>query len=350
MPSLLRPTKDPEIVALGVLALRSFARGTSPATPFEVDITRTLKDLGVSPVIARKLVANFDKRSPSVRRRVFGPLGLSDAQLPANIQRGSKVPDPLARRAVLTPGVLPLPKIFGDGGIQLPGEQILAPERYDIRFQGMHCVDETGPDFIGSDEIYIITSAVHIKPDGTNVITTVRHPLTQDGASTYGNVDSHETRIGPVASCWSAKVADTSEGMSISTVVMEHDEGDPNAYHDQVDAVVKLAIGIVTYLYPPAGAFLALIEASGLITDFFNWILGTGDDEIGTVTTILKLSELEIYSRTRLADFSPLRDGQHVSTGLRHHFLAPVNDNDYFVGFRVTRDPVAPLFPLPPVD
>jgi hypothetical protein len=277
MPRFNRPTNDPEIVALGILALRSYARGAPSETQFEEEISSTLRDLDVSPAMAARLVANFDRIRPSVRQRVFGPLGLSDAQIPANITRGSRTPNPLAQRQILRPGVLaltvrhaianggaPVPVAGGGGPAFDPAfggavgigaipaeEQILAPERYTISYQGMHCVDETGIDFIGSDEIYILTSAVHIKPDGKNVVRTERHPLRENGAGTYGDVDSHETRIGPVASCWSALVDDIDQGMSLTTVVMEHDHGDPDAYRDEVDAAVKLSIAAFTLFPPP---------------------------------------------------------------------------------------------------
>ena len=377
MPRFNRPTRNPEIVALGVLALRSYAQNRRPETQFEAAISRTLKDLDVLPAVAARLVTNFDRIRPSVRHRVFGPLGSSDAQIPADVARGSRTPNPPDPRQLLRPGVLaltarhtvanggaPVP-VAGDGGPAtkpalggavgvgaIPAEeQILAPERYSISYQGLHCVDETGVDFLGSDEIYVITSAVHIQPDGTNVVRTERHPLRENGAGTYGDVDSHETRIGPVASCWSALVDDTDQGMSLTTVVMEHDQGDPDAYRDEVDAAVKLAVGLSIYLFPAGGAILALIEASGLITDFFNSLLGTGDDEIGTVTIVLgSLSELENYSRTRLSSFHTVQGGQQINTNLTNHFLAPVSQNDYVVAYRVTRFPKAPVFPPRPID
>jgi hypothetical protein len=135
--------------------------------------------------------------------------------------------------------------------------------------------------------------------------------------------------------------------MSLTTTVFDHDEGDPDAYRGEVDAAVKVAIAIATYLYPPAGALLALIEASGLITDFFNWLLGTGDDEVGTSTVVLEMADLENYSRSRTTNYA--RPGRKA-TGLNYHFLGTVNDNDYAVAYQVQRNPRAPLFPQGPVE
>jgi len=368
MAPLNRPTRDPEVVALGILALRSYAAGTPSETQFVQEISNTLRDLDVSTATAARLIANFDEISPSIRRQEFGSLGLSDAELPANVNPGSRTSNALARREVLRPGaVAPLGAaidVDGAAGVSAAdvsaagisadgigeagdGDLILAPERFTISYQGMHCVDETGADFLGSDEIYILTSAVHINPNGTNVVRTERHPLNGNSAGVYGDVDSHETRIGPVASCWSARVDDMQQGMSLTTVVMEHDQGDPDAFRDEVDSAVKLAIAAATYFFPPGGALLALVEASGLITDIFNWLLGTGDDEVGTVTVVLEsLDDLETFSRTRRSSLRVVQDGKQVNTNLPNHFLAPVSSNDYFVGYVVTRDPEAPFLPI----
>ena len=260
-------------MALGVIALRTYANGATAQTEFETEITKQLKTLKVSKATAKNLVSNFDKINPKIRRRVFGPLGLSTAQIPKNLAKGSKGSSSLANLEVAKPGFVMHHVISGvfekpEAEEQKAVKPIPAARRYTINYQGMHCVDETGLDSLGSDEIYIITSAVHITPDGTNVVRTERHPINGNSSGTYGDVDSHETRIGPVAACWSTKVEETTQGMSLTTVVMEHDLGDPDAYRDEVDASVKLAIALATYLFPPAGAILALVEASGLITDF----------------------------------------------------------------------------------
>ena len=88
---------------------------------------------------------------------------------------------------------------WGDGGVFDPG----TPHPgllYTIRFKGIHCKDETHHTDIGSDEIYVVTSVVFIGSDGENHARTEHHPFGQDY---YGGVDTNETRIGPVAACWS---------------------------------------------------------------------------------------------------------------------------------------------------
>lgn len=208
----------------------------------------------------------------------------------------------------------------------------------------MHCIDETHCDWMGSDEVDVITSAVHISRGGANnIVRTERMPLQAGQSGTYGGVDSHDTRIGPPGGS-----VERGRGRRPARHVADHGLlrarlRQPGPFREEADAAVKLAIAIATYLYPPAGAILALIEASGLVTDFFNWILSTGDDEIGTNVTVLEFEDLENYSRTRQTDYRESRTSAR-GTGLMYHFLGSVNDNDYLAAYIVTRNPSAPLF------
>jgi hypothetical protein len=333
-------------MALAVLALRQYAQGGAPAAPFQATTNQALKDLGVKPAVARRLVDNYDKISAKTRKRFIGPLGLPGAKPPQTVAK--RDPKALVPQAVSLPGVLVQKKklkLLQDAAAGVG--QVLAPNSYGIHFKGMHCVDETHADALGSDKVYIITSALNIKPDGTNVLTTLRHPLVQGIPQMYEDVDSHETRVGPVASCWNANVPDIDGGVSVTTAFFEHDFGDPDHYRDEIEALVVLAISIAILLFPGATKILLLIQASGLVTDFFNWLLDTGDDEIGTTTTVLEEADLEVYSRTRLTELS-LPDKK--KTGLKNHYVASVNDRDYFAAFEVTRKPKADFLPGPVVE
>ena len=105
----------------------------------------------------------------------------------------------------------------------------------------------------------------------------------------YGDVDSGEERVGPVAACW----FNNADVVSLTVVVFEHDEGDPDAYKDEVDAFVKAAIAVLSYFYP-ALAWLELL--SGQIAGTINWVLGTGDDPVETQTVVLPRALLELYA------------------------------------------------------
>lgn len=336
----LRRPRDPEALTHTVLALREIAGGGSGRTPFETGLVQVIKGLGLTKASAKNLVGNFDRIRPKDRERLLGRQGLANARPPQRVS-------PRNLATATTQGVSQ-PGLLRDRGGLAIGDQVPAPVRYGVRYQGMHCVDETHADWAGSDTIYIITSAAHIKPEGTNVVNTVRHPIDEPGKDKkYHDVDSGETRRGPVASCWSQLVADTDGGVSITTAVFEADKGDPDYYRDQVDKTVKLALAIVTYLYPGLGGIAALIAKSGLLTDFFNWLLSTGDDLIGEQTVVLRMEDLEDYGRSRVDP--TYAQGSWLKFNLPYHFVASVNSNDYFAAFTVKRDPDAP-YPDPVVE
>jgi len=346
----LRAPRDPEAVALAALALRNYVTPVAKPTKFEKDTAAALKKLGLTKTVAKSMVANFDRIRPSYRERYLGTLGVAKT-MPRKAVRPRDLNEVTTNHVVIPQ--LSLLRRFRPfpGQPQLPGgPAVLAPIDYTITYEGMHCIDETHYDWAGSDEIYIVTSAVHITRQGANVIRTERHPITNGKSGEYGNVDSHDTRIGPRAACWNGVVADVQLGMSLTTVVFEHDYGDPDALRREVNASVILAIAIATIIFPAAGAILALISASGLVTDFFNWLLQTGDDEIGTVTHVLELSDLEEYARSRTTNYTENPGAGGKQTGLMYHFKASVNDNDYVAAYQVQRNPFAAPFPQGPVD
>lgn len=338
--SLTAP-RDPEALGLGILALRNLAAPVAAPSDFETQTLKSLKKLGVTKTVAKRILDNYDKIRPTDKTRFLGPIGV--ATTPPRTIRKRPTAALVADRVVIPRTILR--ERFGPV-VTAPipsGPAILAPIDYTVTYEGMHCIDETHYDWMGSDEIYVMTSTVHITRNGANVVRTERMPFQAGTSGTYPDVDSHETKIGPRAAAWNGVVTEVQLGMSITTVFFEHDFGDPDHFREEVDAGVKLAIAIAAYLYPPAGAILALIEASGLVTDFFNWILGTGDDEIGTNVTVLEFEDLENFSRTRKTDYREPRSSSRT-TGLKYHFLGSVNDNDYVAAYTVSRNPPAPLY------
>jgi hypothetical protein len=200
----------------------------------------------------------------------------------------------------------------------------------------MFCAAETDWDGASnSDEIYIISSAVHIAPDGANVIRTERHPVDR---SHYEDVDNREARLGPVAATWRG-----TEDVSLTVVVFEHDYGDPNKYRDEVNTFVKGAIAILSKWYPPAIVLEALSET---ITDGLNWLLDTGDDLIETKTVLLPQSRMEEFAGiSQSFYFHPPGSQTPQTTDLMNHFLT-VHKGDgatYLCGFDIAREPPLPI-------
>ncbi len=215
---------------------------------------------------------------------------------------------------------------------------------YTIRYNGLWCQEESTWDrFSGSDEIYLITSAVHIDPDGSNIVRTERHPVS--GSDTwYGDVDSGEERVGPVAACW----FNNADAVSLTVVVVEHDEGDPDAYKDEIDTWVKAAIAVLITKFPEL-AWLELL--SGQITDTINWVLDTGDDPVETQTVVLPRALLELYAsqwpaphygtRTDSGGIFWFSTTVPLTTNFMQHFITTHNGGGatYVGGFEILREP-----------
>jgi hypothetical protein len=204
------------------------------------------------------------------------------------------------------------------------------PIIYTINYRGLWCEEETTWDWASwADEIYLITSAVTIE-NGQNIVRTERHPVAES-ETWYSDVDSDEARLGPVAACWQGN----SDPVSLTVVVMEHDEGDPDAFKEEIDAAVKAAIAVASYFYPPA-AWAALLESQ--IADAINWLLDTADDPIETQTVVNPRGLLDLYASQNRATY--LGEGQQ-NTGLEYHFMTTHNGggSTYIAGFEVLRDP-----------
>ena len=242
----------------------------------------------------------------------------------------------LERNSLVTSDTQQLPETEGVAVDPLP------PGTHTIRYRGFHSAQDSFDRFNTSDEIYIITSAVHIDTDGQNIVRTVRHPVS-DTMQRYGDVDTDETRLGPIAACWLGSTV----VMSLTVIVFENDDGDPDAYREEVHNLVVVALLIASYLWPGVSALLTLEAFSEFLTDFFNWFLASADDELGTETQILTRGQLDFYSRSSLDEYVGSRLVSYVPpeyedflTGLHYHFLTNHQSGaHYVVGFDVTRNP-----------
>jgi hypothetical protein len=339
----LFPPKDPSFFGQVIAALRLVAQERPPKNGVEKSVLEALTAQNVKASVAKKLLGTLNAVPADDRARFLGTVvdptfSIAEAVLE----------HPTASAGGTTTA-------FHNAASSVVGNMDLAaepdhPVRYTIRYVGLFCQEETnGP---GSDEIYAITSAIHIR-DGINIPTdAVRHPLNYPG-NYYENIDSADSRVGPVASAWH----DNADPVSLVVVVMEHDEGDPNAYRDEIDAAVKAAIAVATRLYPPL-AVLALVEKQ--IVDLINWLVDTDDDLISTETLVLSRADLDNYSKQSRTYYMGTKTtisgfglGTSITvtpltTQLFQHFVTKHNGEGakYVVGFDVLREPPLDSSPI----
>ena len=184
-----------------------------------------------------------------------------------------------------------------------------------IHYTGLHAFGETDYDQgSSSDEPYVIISVS--TPNWTDTKTT----------RVYSDVDGGEARP-DVLEVYRGKPY----GINVASVVMEHDEGDPDRYKKEVQDVVMgvhkagtLALGLIPVVGPAiaavAGPALGALMPSigGAINDLFDW----GDDRIGGAKTTLSARQMVLLAaRTQQSSFkgigfkveSPLVSGSGAS-------------------------------------
>lgn len=345
---LTRP-QNPEVLGRVIAALRVYSGQREPKNDAERVIYERLSTLEASTDAARRMVSTLDAMSATTRRNLLGEIAepnfvpsetVAPTKLDVTFTRDTTdrvIANTLGTRVEGRESPLgESPETMGEG----PRPELV----YTIRYNGLWCQEESTWDrFSGSDEIYLITSAVHIDPNGSNIVRTERHPVA--GSDTwYEDVDSGEERVGPVAACW----FNNADVVSLTVVVFEHDEGDPDAYKDEVDALVKAIIAVLSYFYP-ALAWLELV--SGQIAGAINWVLGTGDDPVETQTVVLPRALLELYAsqwpaphygtRTDSGGIFGFSTTVPFTTNFMQHFITTHNGGGatYVGGFEILREP-----------
>jgi hypothetical protein len=185
-----------------------------------------------------------------------------------------------------------------------------------VRYSGLHCFGETDEDQLSSaDEPYVIFGVVSIAPG--------EHPPIR--TQVYEGVDERES-LGDDIEIYRG----LPYGVMVSSILMEHDFGNPDEYRDAVkDSVAAASAAVVAVLavVPYAGPALSLVAAAALakggaaIVDAINNLLNTGDDAIGQVQLVITPKEMIKLTRAQPQNFdgilwhldSPLISGDGAS-------------------------------------
>ena len=340
---LSRP-KDPVALASFAAALRAYLSPTAPKGGFKARVRTSMNAAKVDKKAARRMLDRFEGIRPSIRTDVLGAMG--NASWTPPVKREGLIVKPSATPIVMSLGVFNRIQPFdGSAGILDPSQPRPAqPPTYTIRYRGFHCASESNWDQgTPSDEVYVVTSAVHINPDGTNTVRSEKHPV---NASEYGNVDNRDTRLGPIAACWQGQA----DPVSLIVTAFEHDQGDPDEYKDEINAAIVTALAIASIWFPGARLILALEFAKGWIAEVFNWFLGTGDDQIDEPqTVILPHLLMDAYGskRYRVYEYQVVVFGQTVKTvytELKYMFATTHKGSgaEYVFGFDIQRNPAFP--------
>jgi hypothetical protein len=186
-----------------------------------------------------------------------------------------------------------------------------------VRYSGLHCFGETADQFPSTaDEPYVIFGVV-------SVAAPAEHPPIR--TQVYEDVDAKESRGDDIEIYRGLPY-----GLIVSSILMEHDFGNPDEYRDAVKGSVAAASAAVVAALanvPYAGPALSLVAGAALakgaeaIVDAINKLLDTGDDLIGQVQLVITPKEMIKLTRAQPQNFdgilwhldSPLISGDGAS-------------------------------------
>jgi len=180
-----------------------------------------------------------------------------------------------------------------------------------LQYKGLFCFGETDWDRGSSaDEPYAIFGVVPAPPyQPSEVITQI-----------YDDVDAGDSR---------PDIMELYRGLPIGAVVvtrlMESDDGDPNKYREQVkvftDWLGKKAKEACTgEVGPTAGKICEVVwkEAKEKLEEWFNDLIGSGDDELGIQHRIFTAKEMVTLASTPRKNF----------WGIEYHLESELFDRD----------------------
>ncbi|SRR6266542_937158 len=282
---VLTPIEDPTIAALATSLLARFAANVPDKTTLDEQLERALAGKQEARGLAAKMVQNFKDIPVEKRRAVFGNGGevafdrqsIEALATRTNNDRTWSELSTLGRRFVVPRTILrEAPAAFGnDNEVFVP--PLNPDQQFLLTYKGLYCKSETSWDGLtDSDEIYLTTTAISIDDQGNNVVRTEKHPITQDH---YNDVDTGESRSGPVAAVWQGK----EQTMSLIVHCREQDYGDPNKFKSEIETAVNAAVVAAqsSGLDPLSARFLSWVGTWAI-----NYLLDTGDDNIDTNTHI----------------------------------------------------------------
>ena len=327
-----RNTLNPLATAMAIDLIHGYAEGVEPETRTERAVHNVLKRKDPQRKISRRMTANFAAVPQKIKTQTFGDIA------PGRLRRASDAEVTIA----FSQNILPVS--FRDD-VHPPEEpNYPAQTVFTVSYTGLYCKDGTGDRgiFGSRDEPYVISSAVHVDENGENIVRSELHPV-GDNDKRYGGMEDGKWRSGPIAACW----VGTAKEVSIVTVVMEHDEGDPDAYREEVEAVIEVAAAIAAANGIPVPDAVKSLVASIII-----WVIGSSDDEVGTETIVLNPRWLKLSAPAIKPTFSesrtvlrPVGFMQFIEetvtdqTDIPYSFISRHDDDgEYVVCYRITAD------------
>ena len=279
-------------------------RGTETAE--DRRLAQAIKDAGAGELIQRAVQAH-NEIPLELKRRAFSPRLLSrPLEEPITEEETATIVHRAATLVnvnvnTLTPGRLAAdPKDRGNCCCpeveppRQPDPPKPPPNQYELTFAKLYCVDESNPEFWGSDEPYVVFGAIteEMAESGTSA-QAFASPV-------YDEVDDGETR--PSGGDQNLRIFGFTGPRPIASSVLvtatcfEHDLGDVSATTDAVRAALTAVATKAAAAGGLAGWIVAGVAVVGIGVSYLVDLIGA-DDKIGR-SLAMSLTEADADART----------------------------------------------------
>jgi hypothetical protein len=177
-----------------------------------------------------------------------------------------------------------------------------------LRYRGLYCFGETD-ELSSADEPYVVLGTTPVPGAGNSPPVSIRSPI-------YDDVDSGDERPDDIQIYFGNPY-----GLAVGVALIEHDEGDPDAYVGLIKAGVDLAGKGVSaacgaLFGPEAAPTCESIwkEVAPKIVSTVNDIIGSDDDLIGKTTVQITAKQMVQMARRPWERFWGIR--YHLETEL----------------------------------
>jgi hypothetical protein len=277
-------------------------------TDLERRLSRALKEIPDSQELLKRTLNVHREIPPEIRRRAFSlrfddrprDQGISDEEMGEIVDRANAFENrPVATLATVAAARHPKPKHEGcccptDEPPRDPPPPPPPPNNYEVTFAKLYCVDESDPEWFGSDEPYVVFAVLTEEMAEAGTAAQGFH------SPVYGDVDDGDTR--PESGDENLRVWGFTGPRSIASSVLitgscfENDLGNP----EETTSAVRTALTTVATTAAGAGGVAGWVVAGvavvGIGVTYLVDLIGADDAIDGTLA--ISLSQAQADSLT----------------------------------------------------
>jgi hypothetical protein len=274
-------------------------------TDLERRLSRALEEIPDSQKLLKEAVGAHREIPPEIRRRAFSSRledrprdqGISDEEMAGIVERANVFKNrPVSSLATVAAASHPKPKQEGcccpaDEPPRDPPPPPPPPNNYEVTFVKLYCVDESDPEWFGSDEPYVVFAVLTEEMAEAGTAAQGFH------SPVYGDVDDGDTR--PESGDENLRVWGFTGPRSIASSVLitgscfENDLGNP----EETTSAVRTALTTVATTAAGAGGVAGWVVAGvavvGIGVTYLVDLIGADDAIDGTLAISLTQTQAD---------------------------------------------------------